>query len=58
MKLKIKNIKLLNSCCDFQEFYNDPRSRIQMQNQTKKVTNSSDGTNLSFKDKLKMFTHK
>ena len=44
--------------CDLQEVYNDPRSRIQKQNQSKKSTNGSDGSNLSFKDKLKMFTHK
>ena len=44
--------------CVLQEVYNDPRNRIQKQNQSLKSTNGSDGSNLSFKDKLKMFTHK
>ena len=44
--------------CYLQEVYNDPRSRIQKQNQSNKSTNGSDGSSLSFKDKLKMFTHK
>ena len=51
-------MKSFNNRFDFQEVYNDPRSRIQMQNQSKKVENGSDGSNLSFKDKLKLFTHK